>query len=77
MRGRTPEEIINLLVEGINEAKEKDIPVEIIPKEKDAIMYAYSNATPGSFVTIMCDVVPDALDFIKKLKESEDKEVVV
>lgn len=76
MRGRTPEEIINLLVEGINEAKEKEIPLEIIPKEKDAIMYAYKNAVPGSFVTIMCDVVPDALDFVKKLKEDEDKEVI-
>lgn len=76
MRGRTPDEIVNLLVEGINEAKTSDIPVEIIHKEKDAIMHAYRNATPGSLVTIMCDVVPDALEFIKKLKEEEDKQQV-
>jgi cyanophycin synthetase len=73
MRGRTPEEIVNLLVEGINEAKTKDIPIEILIKEKDAIMHAYKSARPGSIVTIMCDVIPDALDFITKLKEDEDK----
>ena len=77
LRGRTPEEIINLLVEGINEAKSEEIPVHVITKEKDAILFAYQNATPGSIVTIMCDVVPDALEFVKKLKEDEDKEVEI
>lgn len=77
MRGRTPDEIIELLVQGINEARTSEIPIEIIHNEKDAIMYAYRNATPGSLITIMCDVVPDALDFIKKLKLDEDKELVV
>jgi len=73
LRGRTAEEIENLLVEGINEAKTKDIPVKIIHIEKDAIMYAYDNARPGSIITIMCDVIPDALEFIAKLKDDEDK----
>lgn len=76
MRGRTPDEIVNLLVEGINEAKTREIPLEIIHKEKDAIIHAYKTATPGSLVTIMCDVVPDALEFIKKLKEDEDKGII-
>ena len=72
LRGRTAEEIINLLVEGINESKTKDIPVTIMSNESEAIMYAYKNAKPGSFITIMCDVVPDALAFIKNLKEEEE-----
>lgn len=76
LRGRTAEEIVNLLVEGINEVKISDIPVHVIQNEKEAILYAYENATPGSIVTIMCDVVPDALDFVKKLKEEEDKDLV-
>ena len=76
LRGRTPEEIVNLLVEGINEAKTKDIPIEIIYKEQDAIMHAYNNATPGSLITIMCDVVSEALEFIKNLKVKEDAEAV-
>ena len=72
LRGRTADEIINLLVEGINESKPKDIPIQILPNERDAIMYAYKNAKPGSFITIMCDVIPDALAYIKSLKEEED-----
>ena len=61
LRGSTAEEIVNLLVEGINEAKTKDIPLEIIYNEEDAIMYAYNNAKQGSLITIMCDVVSEAL----------------
>ena len=76
LRGRTAEEIVNLLVEGINQAKTKDIPVKIIYDEKDAITYAYENAVPGSLITIMCDVVSEALDFIKSLKEKEDAAVI-
>ncbi|HEX4372401.1 MAG TPA: cyanophycin synthetase [Puia sp.] len=72
LRGRTAEAIIDLLVEGINETKTKDIPLTVIHKEKDAIIHAYKNAKPGSLITIMCDVVPDALEFIKGLKEEED-----
>ncbi|MEO7308864.1 MAG: cyanophycin synthetase [Chitinophagaceae bacterium] len=72
LRGRTAEEIVNLLVEGINETKSTDIPVTIIYREKEAIMHAYNTAKPGSLITIMCDVVAEALDLIKKLKEDED-----
>jgi cyanophycin synthetase len=72
LRGRTAENIVGLLVEGINEAKLKDIPIKIILNEKEAIMYAYDNARTGSLITIMCDVVTEALDLIKKLKEEED-----
>jgi cyanophycin synthetase len=73
LRGRTAEEIVNLLVEGINETKAKEIPIKIIYNEKEAITYAYENAKPGSLITIMCDVVVEALDMIKGLKEAEDK----
>lgn len=73
LRGREADEIVNLLIEGINETKPREIPLTIIHKERDAIIHAVKNATPGSLITIMCDVVPDALDFIKKLKEEEDQ----
>jgi cyanophycin synthetase len=74
LRGRTADEIVNLLVEGINETKTKEIPVTIILNEKEAIMHAYNNAKTGSLITIMCDVVAEALDLIKGLKEKEDAE---
>lgn len=76
LRGRTAEEIINLLVEGINESKTGDIPLTIIQDEKEAILYAYKNVKPGAIVTIMCDVIPDTIEFIKKLKEEEDQQTV-
>jgi cyanophycin synthetase len=77
LRGRTAEEIVNLLVEGINETRAKEIPITIIYNEKEAIMHAYNTAKPGSLVTIMCDVVAEALDLIKGLKEKEDAEMLV
>lgn len=76
LRGRTAEEIVGLLVAGINESKTRDIPVTVILNEKEAIMYAYNNAVKGSLITIMADVVAEALDLIKKLKEDEDREMV-
>ncbi|MEP7165277.1 MAG: cyanophycin synthetase [Ferruginibacter sp.] len=74
LRGRTAEEIVNLLLEGIAETKSKDIPITTIYNEKEAIMHAYNTAKPGSLITIMCDVVAEALDLIKALKEKEDAE---
>ena len=74
LRGRTAEEIVNLLIEGINETKSTDIPITIIYNEKEAIMHAYNTAKPGALITIMCDVVAEALEMIKGLKEEEDKQ---
>jgi cyanophycin synthetase len=73
LRGRTAENIVGLLVEGIELGKKKELPVTIILKEEEAIMHAYNNAKPGSLITIMCDVVSEALELIKRLKENEDK----
>lgn len=73
LRGRTADEIVSLLVEGINETKPKDIPVAIIPDQKEAIMHAYNNVRQGSIITVMCDAVQENLDLIKKLKEEEDR----
>lgn len=74
LRGRTAEEIVNLLVEGIKETQPKEIPITTIYNEKEAIMHAYNTAKTGSLITIMCDVVTEALDLIKGLKEKEDDE---
>ncbi|MFN0083320.1 MAG: cyanophycin synthetase [Ferruginibacter sp.] len=74
LRGRTAENIVELLIEGIKLNKEKKIPVTVILNEKQAIMHAYNNAKPGSLITIMCDVVAEAIDLIRSLKEKEDSE---
>ena len=73
LRGRTADEIIGLLKEGI-ERVNPTIPVMTIPNEDQALDYIYENAKPGALYTIMCDVVARALDKIKELKAREEKE---
>lgn len=75
LRGRTEEELIELMTKGIHEINPEK-KLTIFRKEREAIDYAIRNAPAGSFVTICSDVVPDALDQIMKLKE-EDEGVMV
>ena len=70
LRGKTEEELIKMLHDGI---KMKD-PLKktiIIPSEKEAITYAIKNAVNGSLIVLCSDVIPDALDLVKKFKEEE------
>nr|HPI55132.1 cyanophycin synthetase [Chitinophagaceae bacterium] len=71
LRGRTEEDIINLLKEGITRVG-KDISVKVILKELEAIDYAVQHAPKDSFIVICSDVVTDALAHIQKLKNEED-----
>jgi cyanophycin synthetase len=71
LRGRTEDEIINLLTEGIHEVN-KEIPIKVIVKESEAIDFAVRNAKKGSFITICSDVVPLALSQILQLKSDDD-----
>jgi len=73
LRGRTAEEIIGLLKDGIHEIN-SSLPVMTIPNEDQALDYIYENPKSGALYTIMCDVVARALDKIKELKEREGKE---
>lgn len=72
LRGRTAEEIVSLLMSGINETRTKEIPITIFDNEEDAIMHAYQHAKPGSLVTVLCDNVANTVAMIKDLKEAED-----
>jgi cyanophycin synthetase len=72
LRGRTADEIINLLKEGI-ERVNPQIPTMTIANENEALEYIYSNQRHGALYTIMCDVVAGALDKIRELKEREEK----
>lgn len=73
LRGRTADEIIGLLKEGIEKIN-PDIPVMTIPNEEQALDFIYENPRQGALYTIMCDVVSRALDKIRELKEREEKE---
>lgn len=76
LRGRTDQEIIQLLSTGIKNVK-PNCTIHVIPKESEAIAFAIKNAIKDSFITIISDVVPDALEQVKLLKEEEDKEKLV
>ncbi|MCF8254643.1 MAG: cyanophycin synthetase [Bacteroidia bacterium] len=71
LRGKTEQEIIDLMMTGIK-AVDPDKKVTVIKKETEAIDFAIKNAAKHSFITICSDVVPDALDQIMKLKEMDD-----
>ena len=70
LRGRSEQEIIDLMMVGIKAEGNKKVTV--IPKESEAIDYAIKGAKKGSFIVICSDVVPAALDRILKYKEEED-----
>lgn len=70
LRGRTEAEMIELLSRGLRQEK-PDMKITVIPKESEAIDYAIRNAKKDSFITIISDVVPDALEQVKQLKEQE------
>ncbi len=71
LRGRSDQEIIDLMLVGVNQSGGEN-KVKVIPKERDAIDHALKNAKKGSFITICSDVVPDALGQIMEYKEKED-----
>ncbi|MBL7750665.1 MAG: cyanophycin synthetase, partial [Chitinophagaceae bacterium] len=56
LRGRTADEIIGLLQEGIQEINPQ-VPTMVIPNEDEALEYIYAHHQPGALYTIMCDVV--------------------
>lgn len=72
LRGRSEQEIIDLIIRGIHKHDAKRVP-KVFNKESEAIDYAIKHAKKGSFITICSDVVPDALDQIMWYKEIDDK----
>lgn len=71
LRGRSADEIIELLKDGINTLN-ANVPVMVIANEDQALEHIYANHQQGALYTIMCDVVTGALAKIKELKEREN-----
>ncbi len=70
LRGKTEEELIKMHDDGIKK-KDPNKKTTIIPSEKEAIKFAVKNAIKGSLIILCSDVVQDALDLVKELKEQE------
>ena len=73
LRGRTEEEIIGLILEGIAESG-RDVTHEIITKEVEAIKHAINNAQEGSFITALSDVVTNAINIVQEYLDKESEE---
>lgn len=73
LRGRTADEIIDLLKKGI-EKVDPNKPTKTIADENEALEYIYANHENGALYVVMCDVVAGALEKIRELKERERKE---
>lgn len=70
-RGRTPDDIIDWITKGIRRVA-PDKKVLTIQKEREAIDYALKHAKKGSFIVIISDVIPDALEQVRQHKAEED-----
>jgi cyanophycin synthetase len=70
LRGKSEEELIAMLVNGIKEVDPLK-KITIIPSENEAIRFAVQNATKGSLIVLCSDVVPEALDLVMELKAAE------
>jgi len=70
LRGKSEDELIDMLSEGIKKI-DPNKKITIIPKESEAISFAIKNAKAGSMIVICSDVVPDALALVSKFKEEE------
>ncbi len=72
LRGRTEEEIIALILEGIKQVNKK-VTYEIIAKEVEAIKHAINSAQQGSFITALSDVVTNAINIVQEYLDKENE----
>ena len=70
LRGRTEEEIINLLVKGIHEVR-SNFTYEVISKEIEAIAHSIIIAKKGDFVVALSDVVFNAIEVVQFYLDQE------
>jgi cyanophycin synthetase len=68
-RGRTDEELTELITRGVNSVR-PDAPVMIISDELDALQYAIDQATEGTFIVDSSDAIHQSIEFVKQ-KQNE------
>jgi len=76
LRGRTEQEIIDLILSGITES-DRNVTYEIIPKEVEAIKHAINSAEEGTFIVALSDVVTNAIEIVQEYLDKENEEGLV
>ncbi|MBV9963109.1 MAG: cyanophycin synthetase [Parafilimonas sp.] len=75
-RGRTNEELTQLITEGINSV-DSGIEVKVISDELEALEYAMQNAVKGSFIVCSSDKIQKSIEFVSAHQQQEKKYVEV
>jgi cyanophycin synthetase len=71
LRGRTKENILTLLIEGIKEV-DPNKPYEVIAgSNEEGVAYAISKARPGAFIVTLSDAVYNAVEIVQNFLEKE------
>ena len=70
LRGRLADDIVDLLVQGIQDVNPRQ-SYEYIPKEVEALKHALSLATKGTYITALSDVIDNAIDVVQSYLDSE------
>jgi len=73
LRGRSEQEIIDLILSGISESG-RNVTHEIITKEVEAIKHAINSAEEGTFITALSDVVTNAIEIVQQYLDKENEE---
>jgi cyanophycin synthetase len=68
LRGRTEDEMYQLLQEGIAQAENKP-QVRVIPESRDAIAHAVKNGRKGELVVTLADLVPVDIAFVQEIRD--------
>jgi len=76
LRGRSEQELIDLILEGI-ELSGNNVTYEIIPKEVEAIRHAINSAEEGTFITALSDVVTNAIEIVQHYLDKENEEGMI
>lgn len=76
LRGRTEQEIIDLIVEGVQSAK-RNVTYEIIPKEIEALKHAINIAQEGTYITALSDVISNAIEIVQSYLDKENESAMV
>ncbi len=69
-RGRTRENILGLIIEGIKSVN-PHLPHEMLDDKTDAIKYAIDLAKPGAFIVTLSDAVDDAIEVVQNYVDQE------
>ena len=68
LRGRTQEEVFNLLQQGVEETG-KDLDFRIIPESKQAIFQTLDEARKGELVVILADTVSKDITYVNQYRD--------